>query len=140
VPDGRAHLRPVVAGQVGADHPAHKHGATSEARIRPIAARRKRTFLRRNGLRVRDLDPVARSRVEQWARLSAQVELLDAYFAEHGLLRDDGTPQGATAFYVSLCNSLRLATDKLDVHVRARERDPHEALHDYLRETYGDAS
>jgi hypothetical protein len=111
---------------------AVRHGATSEGRIRPIAARRKRTFLRRNGLLVRDLDPVARSRVEQWARLSAQVELLDAYFGEHGLLRGDGQPQAATAFYVSLCNSLRLATDKLEAHVKARQDDPVQALNDYL--------
>lgn len=116
---------------------AATHGATSEGRIRPVAARRKRTFLRRNGLRVRDLDPVARSRVEQWARLAAQVELLDAYFAEHGLLGADGQPQAATAFYVSLCNSLRLATDKLEAHVKPREADPREVLNEYLREKYG---
>lgn len=131
---GRANLRPVEPGTVGRDHPATKHGATSRDVVRPIAARQKRTFLARHGIRVRDLDALGRARLEQFARLAAQVELLDEHFRAHGLIAEDGSPAPATAFYVSLCNSLRLATDKLESHLRARRNDPVEDLQAYLRE------
>lgn len=125
-------LRAVQPGTVGREHPATKHGATSEAVVRPLAARRKRTFLARHGIRSRDLDALGRARLEQYARLAAQVELLDEHFRAHGLLDGKGRPRPATAFYVSLCNSLRLATDKLETHLRTRATDPHDELASYL--------
>ena len=87
------------------------HGATSETRIRPVARNHRRRVLRQLGLRAGELDPLARGYLDLYSRTVAKVELLDAHFAEHGLLKADGEPQGGNeVLRRSLVNSARLAS------------------------------
>jgi hypothetical protein len=67
-----------------------------------------------------------------------QVELIDNYVAEHGMIRADGEPQPCMRLYVSLQNSARLALQRLEAHLGASARNPVDALNDYLVEAYGD--
>jgi hypothetical protein len=68
------------------------HGASSPARIRPVARNAKRRFLRTLGLRAGDLLPWERAWLDTAARASAKAELMDAHAREHGWLGPDGTP------------------------------------------------
>ncbi len=130
MPDrGRGNLRPAPPFAEG-NEAAVTHGAYS-ARIAPAARAQKRRFLARNGLRTSDLDGIGLALLDNWARAQAKVELLDAHFAEVGLLDGRGKPRAATAFYVSLLNSARLAVVRLSEHLRASGRlgdDPLAAL------------
>ena len=98
-----------------------RHGASSERRIAPVARAHRRRVLRQLRLRASDLDPLARGYLDLYARTLAKVELLDAYFAEHGLLTASGEPQGGARFYVSLVNSARLALSRLEAHLASRD-------------------
>jgi hypothetical protein len=105
------------------------HGADSDARIRPLAARHRRTVLRRLGLSPKDLDAVGRAYLDQFVRLTAKLDLLDRWLAENGLLRADGEPQPALRLYPTLANSARATLAKLEDHVQRRIRlDPLEVL------------
>ena len=124
MPSGRerslANLRPTERGNVL----ALKHGASSEAQIRPVARNHKRRVLRQIGLRAADLDPLGRGYLDTYVRVQAKIEAIDAYVADHGLIRADGEPQPVMRLYVSLCNSARLALSRLEAHVQARTTDP----------------
>jgi hypothetical protein len=97
------------------------HGATSERQIRPVAARHRRNVLRQLRLRAGDLDPIAKGYLDLYCRTTAKVDLLDRFYAEHGLIRSDGSPQPSVAFYTSLVNSARLALARLESHLHARD-------------------
>jgi len=84
------------------------------------------------GLRAADLDSVGRGYLDLWARSAAKVELMDAWFAEHGFLRADGEPAGAAKVYFVALNVARLNLDRLEQHVRERQRDPLADLDAYL--------
>lgn len=111
---------------------ALRHGATSEARILPVARNHRRRVLRRLGLSARDLDPLARGYLDVYVRLTSKVELIDAYVEEHGLIRADGDPQPVMRLYVALANSARLALTRLEEHLRTRKRDAGAVLAEYL--------
>jgi hypothetical protein len=100
---------------------AVKHGASSRDRIRPLARNHRRRVLRQLRLSPRDLDPIGRGFLDQYVRLTAKVDLIDAYIAEHGLIRGDGEPQPVMKLYVSLQNSARLALQRLEAHLVSRE-------------------
>jgi len=75
------------------------HGARSETAVYPLALRQKRSLLRRNGLRLSDLDGVGVALLDNWSRAHSKVLLLDDFFAREGLLDENGEPRGATKFY-----------------------------------------
>ena len=54
-------------------------------------------------------------------RLTAKLDLIDCYCAEHGLLRLDGEPQPALRLYVSIANSARLALARLEERMTISE-------------------
>jgi hypothetical protein len=107
---------------------ALKHGATSERQIRPRTRNHRRRILRQLRLSPKDLDPLARGYLDSYVRLVAKIELIDAYVAEHGLLKSDGEPQPSLRLYVALQNSARLALIRLESHLHARDVSPTAAL------------
>lgn len=111
---------------------ALRHGATSERQIRPLARNHRRRLLRQLRLSPRDLDPLARGYLDTYVRLTAKLDLIDAYLAEHGLIRSDGELQPVMRSYVSLANGARLALARLEEHLRTRKQDPAATLADYL--------
>ena len=117
---------------------ALQHGAYSETRIRPIARRRKRTFLARAGLRASDLSAVTLARLNAWSRLEAKCELVDRHVNEHGLIREDGQLAPVMAAYISIENSARLALTKLEEALRAERGRREETLGEYLERVHGD--
>jgi hypothetical protein len=94
-----------------------KHGAQSERRVQPLAQRHARRMLRQRGLRVGDLSPVAAALLKNWSRCAAQLELLDAYAHEHGLIDEHGEPRGYARLYFAAINSERHALRALAEHV-----------------------
>jgi len=100
------------------------HGATSPARIAPIAARQKRSFLRRNRLRTSDLDAIGGGLLVNWSRASAALALLDEYASAHGWLDEQGTPRPFTKLYLAALNSERHALRALQAHLRERRAEP----------------
>jgi hypothetical protein len=115
---------------------AHKHGANGVARIRPAARAQKRRFLRQAGLRASDLDGVALALLDNWGRAQAKVQLLDAYFDEHGFLDERGEPRPPAKVYFTALNSARLAATRLKEHLRERSGDPVKQLADYIDAEY----
>jgi len=94
--------------------------------------------LRRNGLRLSDLDGIGVALLDGYARAQAKVILLDEHFEREGLLDDSGEPQPATRFYLGCLNSARHALTKLEAHLRARRGDPVADLHAYLEANYAE--
>jgi hypothetical protein len=135
VAGGSGNLRPIRPGE----RLALKHGATSERQIRPLARNHRRRLLRQIGTSARDLDPLGRGYLDQYARLMAKVELIDAYVDERGLLNAKGEPVPAMRLYVSLMNSARLALARLEGHLRILDRDPLVELTAYLSTKRDDA-
>ncbi|MDQ3859029.1 MAG: hypothetical protein M3327_11385 [Actinomycetota bacterium] len=133
---GRENLRPRPPFEPG-NQVAVTHGVHSERQIVPRAASQKRRFLRQIGLRQADLDGIGVALLDNWARAQAKVEILDRYFAEHGLLDGRGKPRAAAAIYFTALNSARLSATRLAEHLRAAEpRGP--TLAEYLAEKYRD--
>ncbi len=122
------HLRPATLGNTL----AKTHGASSERQIRPLALNHRRRMLRRFGLSARELDPIGRGYLDLYCRTQAKVETIDAYIAEHGLIRADGEPQPVMRIYTTLTNSARLALARLEQHIHTRTSDPVVELNRYL--------
>lgn len=114
---------------------ALKHGATSERQIAPRARNHRRRLLRQLRLSPRDLDPLARGYLDTYVRLTSKLDLIDAYLAEHGLIRPDGELQPVMRAYVSIANGARLALSRLEEHL-ARRGDRGDPLASYLAENY----
>jgi hypothetical protein len=115
------------------------HGAYSERRIRPYARTLRRRIARQLGLRLRELDPIARGYFEQYVRCIAKVQAIDEHIAEHGLLDGEGRPAPAMALYTTLINSSRLSLARLEDHLRERRSEHGSDLRAYLAEQYGQA-
>jgi hypothetical protein len=108
------------------------HGVSSEREIRPLARNYRRRVLRQFGVRASDLSPVAKAYIDQIVRLRTKIDLIDAYLAEHGMIRPDGNAQPVLRLYGTLENSLRLAVNRLEENLRVRKRDPRAELDAYL--------
>lgn len=117
---------------------AVRHGAYSERQIAPRATNQKRRFLRQNGLRLADLNPLGRAMLTNWSRAAVALALMDEFAAADGWLDEEGNPRGFAKLYVSMLNSERLALRALEGHLRDRERDPVRALGAYLEANYSD--
>ncbi len=122
----------------GAAGPPETHGGHSSAKVIPLARVRKRRLLRQLGLRAGDLDSLGRSYLDLYCKCATKLDLLDRFYAEHGLIDDDGVPQASVAFYTSLVNSARNALTKLEKHVQAARPDAVADLHAYLAQRHGD--
>lgn len=114
-----------------------KHGLASERQIRPVAARQRRNLLRQFGIRSRDLSPAAKAYLNLLARTTAKIEIADAWLAEHGMIDEQGNVAPIMRLYVSLTNSARLLTQRLETELRA-SGDDGEDLSAYLARAYGD--
>lgn len=97
---------------------ALRHGARTEARIRPVARAQRRRLLRQIGLRASDLDGLGRALLANWSRAAAALSLMDDYTAEEGWLDGDGNPPGFAKLYVSMLNAERHALRALEAHLR----------------------
>jgi len=115
---------------------AAKHGLASERQIRPAAARQRRNLLRQFGTRSRDLSPAARAYLNLLARTTAKIELADAWLVEHAMIDEHGEVAPIMRVYVSLTNSARLLTQRLEQELRAAGDDG-EDLSAYLARAYG---
>jgi hypothetical protein len=130
VPHGNGTRPPFEPGNVA----ALKHGIHSERRVRPLATTQKRRFLRQNGLRKADVDGIGLALLDAWARAQAKVELLDAWFAERGIVDDDGKPQPSLSIYFTALASATRTLGRLEDHLRrAGEVDPFAALQAHLQ-------
>jgi hypothetical protein len=117
-----------------------RHGARSERHIRPLAGRYRRRLLRAVGIRARELDGIGRALLDNWARAQAKVDLLDRYFAEHGLLDAEGAPVAATKIYFTALNTAQRALVRLREHLRERGKEtPLDAYLDAAYREIGDA-
>jgi hypothetical protein len=114
------------------------HGAQSEPRVSAVATNQKRRLLRQIGLRVSDLEGIGLALLDNWARAQAKVELLDAHFAQHGLIDAAGEPSPATKLYFTALNSTRLALKLLEQNLVERHKAKGGALSSYLRDNYSD--
>ena len=117
---------------------ALKHGAFSEPTVKRLATVQKRRLLRQVGLRASDLDGLGVAYLDAWARAQSKVELLDAWFSEHGFLKEDGSPAPAVVVYYTSLNCATRTLSKLEQHLAVRGRSPQAALDAYLSERYGD--
>ena len=80
----------------------HCHGATSEAKIAPLARNHRRRKMRQLRLSPRDLDAPARGYLQLYVRTAAKIDILDAYFAENEFVRADGRVTPAATLYPTL--------------------------------------
>jgi hypothetical protein len=118
------------------DDMAVTHGAYSEGRSNQRAKTLANWWRNRSGIRAGELTGTQAALLRQWSTTTAKAELIDAYIAEHGLMRADGTPQPAMQLYVALVNSARHALTKLQQSLGNRPR--RDELADYLAANYGD--
>jgi hypothetical protein len=126
--DSRCGCRRCVGFTVG-NSDAVTHGAHSERVVRPLATVQKRRFLRQNGLRKADVDGIGLALLDAWARAQAKVELLDLWYADHGVLDSEGKPQPSLAIYFTALAAATKTLARLHDHLRQRaEVDPFEAL------------
>lgn len=87
------------------------HGARSEATVNRVAGYRKRSLLGRLGLAQRDLPPVDRYLLDQWAQVEAEVLLMARYISEHGLIDENGKLAGfSNSYYAARNAGARLLT------------------------------
>jgi hypothetical protein len=113
------------------------HGARSERQIVHRATVEKRRWLRQNGLRLEDIDPIGRALLTNWARAAAALSLMDAEAQRGGWLDEDGEPRGFARLYVSMLNAERRAINDLAGYQRRRQANaPLDDLNAYLTTTY----
>jgi hypothetical protein len=78
---------------------ATTHGAQSGAVVVPLSRNVKQSVLKRMGLRQAELSWAARETLDLYARNKAKLIALDRYFETTPLIREDGSPHGATKIY-----------------------------------------
>lgn len=87
-----------------------KYGARSERIVTPMAAEIANNLMEQHE-RLRR--PVFRETVLAYARTGAQVELLETWIAEHGMLNDEGEPTGAAVFLLRVSKHHANLADRL---------------------------
>ena len=115
---------------------ATRHGARSEAQVRDMARAQKRRILRKLGLRAGDLDAISAVYVDVLARSLGKAALLDHFYAERGIVREDGSGEPTLAFYMSALNQARLTATKLAEHLERQDVNA-PSLEDYIDAKYG---
>ena len=112
------------------------HGAGSEARVKDAARAQKRALLRKMGRRSRDLDPVGWVLIDLLSRSLAKLAILDRYYAETGVVREDGSGSPTLPLYVSMLNSARLTASRLAEHLARQGAPVTETLESYIEANY----
>jgi hypothetical protein len=101
--------------------------------VKPLATIQKRRFLRQNGLRKSDIDGIGLALLDSYARAQSKVELLDLWFAEHGIVDEGGRPQPSLSIYFTALAAATKTLGRLHDHLRRQaEVDPFDRLNDYL--------
>lgn len=96
-----------------------KHGARSERMITPLAEAIGNNLLAQHE-RLRN--PLYREAVLEYARVLAQVELLQAYVDEHGVLDKDGKTTGAADYLLRVRKHASNLADRLGLTPLANAR------------------
>ncbi len=104
------------------------HGASSEARIRPVARTQKRRLLRQIGLSASDLDGIGRALLDNWASARRRSSCSTGTSPSTGSSTRAGEPVPATKLYFVAVNSARLALSRLHEHLIAKDTSPLPAL------------
>lgn len=78
---------------------ATRHGAQSGAVVVPLSRNVKQSVLKRMGMRQAELSWAGREMLDLYARNKAKLIALDRFFEETPLIREDGSPHGATKIY-----------------------------------------
>lgn len=96
--------------------------------------------MRKLGVRSADLGVVESVLIDVLARYAAKAELLDRWFDQVGLIKENGDPQPALALYFQSLSGIRLTADKLDETLRRRGDGNENALADYIEHRYGNGN
>jgi len=94
-------------------------GVTKPSEIAPLARRHRRRVLRQLRISPRELDGPGRGYLQLVARTMAKLDALDAYFADHPYVREDGTVPPAATLYPTLVNTSARALSQLEAHIAA---------------------
>ena len=92
---------------------------TKQSEIAPLARRHRRRVLRQLRISPRKLDGPGRGYLQLVARTMAKLDQLDAYFADHPFVREDGTVPPAAMLYPTLVNTSARVLNQLETHVAA---------------------
>jgi hypothetical protein len=92
---------------------------TKQSEIAPLGRRHRRRVLRQLRISPRDLDGPGRGYLQLVARSMAKLDALDAYFADHPYVREDGTVPPAATLYPTLVNTSARVLNELAAHVEA---------------------
>ena len=92
---------------------------TKQSEIAPLARRHRRRVLRQLRISPRDLDGPGRGYLQLVARSMAKIDALDAYFADHPYVREDGTVPQAATLYPTLVNTSARVLNQLAAHIEA---------------------
>ncbi|WAC54262.1 hypothetical protein [Gordonia sp. SL306] len=98
---------------------ALKHGARSERMITPLAAKIGNELLEQH---TRLRDPLYREAVLEYARVLAQVELLQTYVDQHGMWGEDGKTTGAADYLLRVRKHASNLADRLGLTPLANAR------------------
>lgn len=82
-----------------------QHGGRSSVALAPQVAGVRRELCRRLGIRYADLDAAGREALTLYARATAKLSAVDAWFRVNPVVNDDGTVPAALGAYISLLNS-----------------------------------
>lgn len=118
------------------------HGARSQASVAKAAGYCKQGALQRLRLRQSDLSPTGRYLLDMWARVAAELKLMDAYVDVHGLLDEDGRPPGFVLTQHAARNAASRLWTKLEPHLleaSARKHASSSPLEAHIRANYGKA-
>jgi hypothetical protein len=119
------------------------HGARSQAQVTRLAGYCKQSLLQRLGIKQADLPPVDRFLLDKWARIEAEVQLIDLYVADRGgPLDEHGEPWSFTKTLYAARNSASRLLTKLEPRLlavaAAKQGRGGSELDRYLRDTYGE--
>jgi hypothetical protein len=117
-----------------------RHGARSQRSVRKRAGYLKQAILKPLHLRQRDLEPVDRWTLSQWAEIEARIALMDEWADENGWLDEEGRPPSFSATYYAARNSATRLLTKLrpilEKAAQAKQADGGSELERHLRENY----
>jgi hypothetical protein len=114
------------------------HGAKNQVVVRRRSGFIKQSVLQPLGLRQADLDPITKRYLDLYARVSAKVELYDAWASDHGWIDENGNSPGFAREYYAALNAAGRLLSKLDEHLRRHRREEPSVLDLHLQAHYGD--
>jgi hypothetical protein len=119
-----------------------QHGATSARVVTPLAQKHARRLLRQRGVTASDLSPLGRGLLHNWARVAAQLQLLDQHAERVGGLIDTetGEPRPFVNLWLRLVEAERRSLVAMAQHIDKRDGNPRAELHAYIEGNYGDAA